>query len=102
MPPEHSAAADGSQLVRQSGPPPHFFDADVSLARRAQRTVADLPHFRGTNYPLSFQAYERSVVISGRVPSFYLKQLLQTSLLALDGVSRIINEVEIDYSMFGS
>jgi len=94
--------ADGSHLVIGHGPSPHFFDADVSLARRAQRIVAHLPHFRGRNYPLTFRAYERSVVISGRVPSFYLKQLIQTSLLTLDGVGRIINEVEIDYSMLGS
>src|SRR5215204_3364643 len=95
-------AIDGLHLGRQRGSPPHFFDADLNLARRAERIVAGLPHFQGANYPLSFHAYDRSIVISGRVPSYYLKQLLQNSLLTLDGVGRIINDVEIDYSMLGS
>ena len=44
----------------------------------------------------------RVLVVSGRVPSFYLKQLLQSTLGNLDGIDRVINEVNVDYAKLGS
>jgi hypothetical protein len=72
------------------------------LVRDARAIVADQPHFRGSFYPLSFHCYDRVLVVSGRVPSFYLKQLLQSTLANLDGIDRVINEVDVDYAQLGS
>ena len=35
------------------------------------------------------------LTLRGRVPTFYLKQMLQTHLLRLDGVARIRNQVDV-------
>jgi hypothetical protein len=73
-----------------------------SIIRQAKSIVAAQPHFRGTAYPLQFHAYDRVLVITGRVPSFYLKQLLQSTLTNINGIDRIVNEIEVDYHRFGS
>jgi hypothetical protein len=72
------------------------------IVREARAMVAALPHFRGSCYPLSYHCYDKVLVVSGRVPSFYLKQLLQSTLANLDGIDRVINEVDVDYAQLGS
>ena len=44
---------------------------------------------------LSLQCSKNVLVIRGRVPTFYLKQLLQDALKQVDGVRRIDNRVEV-------
>lgn len=36
------------------------------------------------------------LVLRGRLPSFYLKQLAQEAVAGLDGVREIVNEVEVE------
>ena len=38
-----------------------------------------------------------TVVLRGRVPSFYLKQLAQEIVRKADGVFSVVNELEVDY-----
>ena len=73
-----------------------------TLTHQAECLVRKHPHFQGSSYPLEFRSFERVLVINGRVPSYYLKQLLQSSLSGINGIDRIINEVIVDYSMLGS
>ena len=72
------------------------------IVRQARALIAAQPHFRGSSYPLSFHCYDRVLVVGGRVPSFYLKQLLQNTLASLVGIDRIVNEVDVDYAQLGS
>jgi osmotically-inducible protein OsmY len=72
------------------------------VAVRAQTAIANNSYFRGTSYPLHFSSYEKVVVVNGSVPSFYLKQLIQSTLGGLDGVERVVNQVTVDYRAFGS
>ncbi len=37
----------------------------------------------------------RQLYLRGQVPSFYLKQLAQTAVSGLDGVSQVVNEIEV-------
>ena len=37
------------------------------------------------------------VVLHGRVKSFFQKQMAQESLKRLDGVEKIVNELEVDW-----
>jgi hypothetical protein len=39
--------------------------------------------------------YQGKIILSGRVPSFYLKQLLQEALRDIDGVEMIDNRVDV-------
>lgn len=72
------------------------------IISRAQDLVASQPYFRGTSYPLNFESFEDVLVVSGRVPSFHLKQILQSELGSMDGVGRIVNQVVVDYAQLGS
>ena len=37
----------------------------------------------------------RRLYLRGQVPTFYLKQLAQTAVSGLDGVSQVVNEIEV-------
>jgi hypothetical protein len=72
------------------------------IVGRAHDLVASQPYFRGTSYPISFESFDGVLVVSGRVPSFHLKQILQTELGSMEGVVRIVNQVVVDYTQLGS
>lgn len=54
-------------------------------------SVSPIPHLRR----LRVQASENEVVITGRVPSFYLKQLAQETVRGAVGPRRLLNRVEV-------
>ena len=54
-------------------------------------TTSPLPHLRR----LCVTVNEAEVVITGRVPSFYLKQLAQETIRPSIGPRRILNRVEV-------
>jgi len=74
----------------------------ITIAERAREMVATQPYFRGTSYPISFETLEDVLVISGRVPSFHLKQVLQSEVGRLEGIGRVVNQVVVDYARLGS
>jgi hypothetical protein len=74
----------------------------ISMTARAKELVASQPYFRGTSYPISFESFDDVLVINGRVPSFHLKQILQSELGRMEGISRVVNQVVVDYVRFGS
>jgi len=72
-------------------------DVDMSLApdRVARDLIASHDHFRGRADTFEFICQDNVLVIRGRVPTFYLKQLLQDALKHLKGVHRIDNRVDV-------
>jgi hypothetical protein len=73
-----------------------------NVAERAKAIIASDPYFRGTSYPLKFESFENVLVVRGCVPSYYLKQIIQRTLCSMEGVDRIVNQVEVDYGRLGS
>ena len=70
--------------------------ADEGLvARRARDVLAEHAHFRGRADMFVFECSENVLVIRGCVPTFYLKQLLQTALTQVEGVERVDNRVDV-------
>ena len=67
-------------------------DAIVSAA--LQR-LEESNHFRHRTQLVRLRNSDGSLIIDGRLPSFYLKQILQTLLRDVDGVVRIDNRVEV-------
>jgi hypothetical protein len=76
--------------------------ADAFDSQQA-RTVASLalhrleqhPHFRGRGRTIHVTFDSGTLILSGRLSSFYLKQLLQESLQEVEGVQRIENRVDV-------
>ena len=53
------------------------------------------PHFRGRTSLLKIESIGGSIVLSGRLPSYYLKQLLQEAVKEHLDVTQIDNHVEV-------
>jgi hypothetical protein len=70
---------------------------DSTLSRIRER-LEDHPHFRGRTHLLQIEAIGSSVVVSGRLPTFHLKQLLQEAIRTIPGVAHIDNCVDVIFS----
>ena len=53
------------------------------------------PHFRGRTSLLKIESIGGSIVLSGRLPSYYLKQLLQEAIKENVDIAQIDNHVEV-------
>jgi hypothetical protein len=53
------------------------------------------PHFRGRTSLVQIELVEGTIVLSGRLPSYHLKQLLQEAIRLMPGVVDIDNRVHI-------
>jgi hypothetical protein len=51
---------------------------------------------------LRCEVTEAVVIVHGRVPSYFLKQVAQTAILRLDGVRSVRNLVEVQQGMNGA
>ena len=70
-------------------------DADAITVIRAVRRLREHPHFRGRASAVELDFYQGTMILKGRLPSFYLKQLLQEALRDIDGVETIDNRVDV-------
>lgn len=69
--------------------------ARIKIERLARKELGRHCHFRGRVDGFQFEHHEGVLTVQGRVPTFYLKQLLQTALKRVDGVERINNRVDV-------
>ena len=53
------------------------------------------PHFRGRTDLLHIESIDGGVIVSGRLPTYHLKQLLQEAIKALPDVEHVDNRVEV-------
>ena len=65
------------------------------IADRAYVMLETHTHFRGRAGRFKLVCQEDVLVVRGAVPSFYLKQVLQTVLRDVDGVRQIDNQVTV-------
>jgi hypothetical protein len=72
----------------------HRTDA-AELIRRVEGVLCDHPLLHGYMGRLFFEVEDRTLTLRGRLPTFYLKQVLQTTLRNLPGVSTVENRVEV-------
>ena len=76
------------------GQPLHAYDASLlqgPIRPRLARTGEKVALLDESEVELK----EDTLIITGRVPSYYLKQLLQEALRQVDGVNRIENRVDV-------
>jgi hypothetical protein len=67
----------------------------TSPIEAARGLLARHVHFRAHVDHFDFEVEGEALIIEGSVPSFYLKQQLQTALRDVPGVTRIVNRVEV-------
>jgi osmotically-inducible protein OsmY len=69
---------------------------DIKLNDLVAAALQQSPYF--ARRPLCCQAERGRVVLRGTVTSFYHKQMAQEILRRVDGVDRIENHLEVDWS----
>lgn len=76
---------------------PHDFahDHDRNLIAHARHCLNEHTHFRGRMKTISIDGDGDRLVVTGQLPSFYLKQLLQSALMQVDGVGDVENHVDV-------
>jgi hypothetical protein len=79
--PQYDGAPDAEEVVRQ-----------------AKILIESHPNFVGRSRLFRFEYTEETLVVCGAVPTFYLKQMLQSTLKNLDGVRLLDNRVSVDVS----
>ena len=67
----------------------------TDLSTLARQHLEDHPHFRGRLSGLRIEHRGRTLFLSGRLPTFYLKQLVQEAVRHLPGVQRVRNEIDV-------
>ena len=65
------------------------------VVSQARVQLNENDHFRSRSDSISIEYQKGKLVLMGRLPSFYLKQVLQTILRGLPGVQRIDNRVDV-------
>ena len=67
----------------------------ADLTSLARQSLELHPHFRGRMSALSIEQQGRTLCVTGRLPTFYLKQLVQETIRHIPGVQRIHNEIAV-------
>ena len=66
-----------------------------AVVQTARDLLARHPHFRGRSEQFEFECADGVLIVRGRVPTYYLKQLLQHTLQQMSGVQRIDCRVDV-------
>jgi osmotically-inducible protein OsmY len=84
---DETDAGQGTALLRRQS------QEDLCLAEHVERAL------RATGYgPLrgiEVTVHARLVILGGRVPSYYLKQVAQTTALAVPGAHQVRNDLDV-------
>jgi hypothetical protein len=67
----------------------------TDLTSLARDHLEQHPHFRGRLSGLRIEHRGKTLFLSGRLPSFYLKQLVQEAVRYLPGVGHVRNEIDV-------
>jgi osmotically-inducible protein OsmY len=78
-----------AELPRTSAP------ERVDLSLLARKQLEKHPHFRGRLSGLHIEQQGRSLLLSGQLPTFYLKQLVQEAVRHLPGVQHVHNDIDV-------
>ena len=70
-------------------------DGAEEVLECVQDRLAKSCHFSRHWREITCEYEEGVLTLSGRVPSFYLKQVLQTALKDIPGVTRVDNQVDV-------
>lgn len=76
-------------------PPPSSASDSYDLCSLARQFLERHPHFRGRITNVNIEQQGRSLVLTGRLPTFYLKQLVQEAVRRVPGVQHVYNQIDV-------
>ena len=65
------------------------------MEQLALATLESHPHFRGRSQLIRMRYRNHCLYLSGKLPSYFLKQIAQEALRQLDGVDSIDNQIVV-------
>lgn len=68
------------------------------IEQSAKALLESTSHFVGRAHLFDFRCSDDVLIVRGCVPTYYLKQILQTVLKNVDGVRLVDNQVMVDMS----
>ncbi len=89
------AISPTAKLPRKRG---HDNERGPKIEKLAKQRLAENCPYSFYFREISIDVADDTLILRGQVPSFYLKQVLQTLLTQVDGVSRIDNRVDVTSS----
>jgi hypothetical protein len=69
--------------------------ANAGLVMLVRERLDIHPLFYGRTSLFAIEMVDDTIILSGRLPSFYLKQLLQEAVRGVPGVTSIDNQVDV-------
>ncbi len=81
--------------TRTAPPKPLDLNDGADLVDLARSELSHHDHFRYHTNSITLESQDGHLVITGRLPSFYLKQMLQTVLSTLPEVQQIDNRIDV-------
>lgn len=91
---QEQAVAVSPSPSPQLVPSPQQLDA-VALVQRLDSAIKGNPHLSGHQVFCSEDC--GTVILQGRVRTYYQKQMAQESLRKLEGVERIVNDLQVEW-----
>jgi hypothetical protein len=67
--------------------------SDLSLL--ARESLECHPHFRGRTSSLKIEQKGRMLRLTGKLPTFYLKQMVQEAVRHIPGVQGVLNDITV-------
>jgi osmotically-inducible protein OsmY len=67
----------------------------TDLSTVARQYLETHPHFRGRINGVSIAHQGRDLFLTGRLPTFYLKQLVQEAVRHVPGVQYVYNQIDV-------
>ena len=67
----------------------------VDAEQDARAVLAEHPHFRGRVDAIEIVEFDQVLLVRGQLPSFHLKQILQSILRDVAGSRRIVDRVDV-------
>lgn len=72
-----------------------------AIVARVRTAIEESTLFRGRSHLIRVDERDGRLILEGRLPSYYLKQMLQTMLRDVEGVRQIDNRVAVDWPVEG-
>jgi osmotically-inducible protein OsmY len=91
--PGHEHTAEEKHALQGASPLLTQSREDRHLAERVEQALRATGH--GALRRVEVSVNSRTVVLVGRVPSYYLKQIAQTTALAIPGAHQIRNRLDV-------
>ena len=69
------------------------YSTDASIIEAVKKQLREHSHLQLQR--LWCEREDEKLILRGQVPSFFYKQLAQEAVMGLEGVSQIVNEIEV-------